>query len=75
MARLIEAIGDKSLSVREMMAAVGLRGRGNFVEHSLAPAVRGGLVEMLHPDKPRHPRQKYRLTDEGRVLLPGAQGR
>lgn len=74
-ARLIEAIGDKSLSVKEMMTAMGLRDRGNFVERSLAPALRGGLVEMLHPDKPRHPRQKYRLTDEGMALLRGARGR
>lgn len=74
-AKLIEAIGDKSLSVKEMMAAMGLRDRGNFVSRSLTPAVSGGLVEMLHPDHPRHPRQKYRLTDAGKSLLRGARGR
>ena len=57
--RLISAIAEKQLSVKEMMAAFGLKDRPNFIEYSLSPAMREGYVRMLYPDSPRHPRQKY----------------
>ena len=63
--RLISAIAEKQLSVKEMIAAVGLRDRPNFIEYSLSPAIREGYVRMLYPDSPRHPRQKYLLTVKG----------
>ena len=63
--RLIVAIGSEEKSVREMMDAVGLKNRPNFIEYSLAPAIAEGLVRMKFPDSPRHPRQKYLLTVKG----------
>ena len=63
--RLIKAIANNRLSVKEMMAAVGLKDRENFMEYSLNPAIKEGFVSMLYPDKPRHPRQKYMLTIKG----------
>ena len=63
--RLISAIAEKQLSVKEIMAAVGLKDRPNFIEYSLSPAMREGYVHMLYPDSPRHPRQKYLLTVKG----------
>ena len=63
--RLISVIAEKQLSVKEMMAAVGLKDRPNFIEYSLSPAMREGYVRMLYPDSPRHPRQKYLLTVKG----------
>ena len=63
--RLIATIGDKEMSVKEMMAAVGLKDRKNFLEYSLNPAIAEGFVRMLYPDSPRHPRQKYLLTVKG----------
>ena len=63
--RLISAIAEKQLSVKEIMAAVGLKDRPNFIEYSLSPAMREGYVRMLYPDSPRHPRQKYLLTVKG----------
>ncbi|WP_368122465.1 Fic family protein [Bacteroides thetaiotaomicron] len=63
--RLIKAIANNRLSVKEMMAAVGLKNRENFMEYSLNPAIKEGFVSMLYPDKPRHPRQKYLLTIKG----------
>ncbi len=67
--RLVKAIGDGRLSVKEMMAAVKLRDRKNFLQYSLAPAMGLGLVQMLHPERPNHPRQKYLLTVKGLALL------
>ena len=63
--RLIEAIGGNQLSVKEMLVAVGLKDRPNFLEYSLSPAINEGYVRMLYPDSPRHPRQKYLLTVKG----------
>ena len=63
--RLISAIAENQLSVKEMMLTVGLKDRPNFIEYSLSPAMSGGYVRMLYPDSPRHPRQKYMLTVKG----------
>jgi len=63
--RLLVAIGTDEKSVKEMMEAVGLKNRPNFLEYSLTPAITEGLVKMKFPNSPRHPRQKYLLTVKG----------
>ena len=67
--RLVEIIGRRRLSAREIMAGIGLKDRENFLEYSLRPAITGQFVQALYPDKPRHPRQKYFLTPKGLMLL------
>ena len=66
--RLVKAIGHLQLSLKEMLAAVSLKDRMNFMEYSLTPAMSEGFVCLLYPDKPRHPRQKYLLTVKGSAL-------
>ena len=66
--QLVEIIGDSQLSLREMMEAVRLKGRDNFLNLYLNPAIQEGLVGQLYPDSPRHPRQKYLLTAKGLAL-------
>ena len=51
------------------MDKIGLKGRDNFLNMYLLPALEGGFIEQTHPDKPRHPNQKYRLTAKGKSLL------
>jgi ATP-dependent DNA helicase RecG len=51
------------------MTAMNLKNRGNFLDNYLNPAVEAGLVVPLHPDQPKHPRQKYLLTEKGKQLL------
>ena len=63
--RLISAIAEKQLSVKEMLVGMGLKDRPNFLEYTLFPAMKEGYVRMLYPDSPRHPRQKYLLTVKG----------
>ena len=63
--RLLVAIGTDEKSVKEMMEAVCLKNRPNFLEYSLTPAITEGLVKMKYPNSPRHPRQKYLLTVKG----------
>ena len=66
--RLVKVIGNKQLSIRQMLEGVDLKDRKNFIEYNLNPAITEGFVRMLYPDKPHHPRQKYLLTKKG-VLL------
>ena len=53
------------MSVKEMLAALALRDRENFLNSYLVPAIKDGFVRSLYPDKPNHPRQKYLLTVKG----------
>lgn len=65
---LIKVIGINQLSVKDMMTGLGLKGRDNFLNLYLMPAIREGYVRMLYPNSPRHPRQKYLLTVKGLAL-------
>ena len=67
--KLVNIIGDRGLSVREMMEGVGLKGRDNFLKLYLNPAISEGYVRLLYPQSPRHPRQKYLLTAKGLEVL------
>ena len=66
--RLIIVVGEQKMSVKEMMAATGLKDGKNFLEYTLNPAINEGWVQMLYPDSPRHPRQRYLLTAKGAML-------
>ena len=66
--KLVEAVGFSQMSVKEMLIALELKDRMNFIGLFLNPAIAKGFVQMLYPDKPHHPRQKYLLTAKG-VLL------
>ena len=67
--RLVLTIGAAKLSIKEIMTAIGLKGRDNFLNLYLNPAIENGFVRLLYPDSPRHPRQKYLLTVKGMMLL------
>ena len=66
--RVVRALGRSEMPIKDLMLAVGLKDRKNFIEYSLNPAIRQGFVQMLYPDSPRHPRQKYLLTVKGQLL-------
>ena len=67
--RLIELIGEHTCSLKEMMGMMELKDRENFLGNYLNPSMEAGLVEPLYPDQPKHPKQKYRLTEQGKALL------
>ncbi len=46
--------------------ALGLKGRDNFENRYLKPALADALNELTLPDKPKSSKQKYRLTEKGR---------
>ena len=66
--RLVQIVGKKELSVKEIMDGIGLKDRKNVLNLYLNPAIAEGYVCLLYPDKPRHPRQKYQLTMKGMAL-------
>ncbi len=66
--RLVQVIGEQESSVKEIMEAIGLKDRKNVMDIYLTPAISEGYVRMLHPQSPRHPRQKYLLTVKGLAL-------
>ena len=67
--RLVAAIGEGKRSVREILGLLNLKDRKNLLEYYIAPACDDGLVSLLYPDTPTHPRQKYVLTVKGLALL------
>ena len=71
-ARLLKVLKCE-MSVLEMMMALKLGGRRNFLEKYLTPATELGLVEMTQPNSPRSPTQKYRLTPKGLAVKVGGK--
>ena len=71
---LINSIGGKELSVDEILEVYKLlykqayKSKWYFKKHTIQPALLEGYVEMIYPDKPNHPKQKYRLTAKGVAL-------
>ncbi len=53
----------------EIQAALELSHEGHFREAYLDPALELGLIERTIPEKPRSPKQKYRLTARGKELF------
>lgn len=70
--RLLKALKGE-MSVLEMMMALKLGGRRNFLEKYLTPSLELGLVEMTQPNSPRSPTQKYRLTPKGLAAKGGGR--
>lgn len=66
--KIVLTIGGSQMSVREMMSAIGLKHRENFLANYLNPAISEGYIRLLYPDSPRHPRQRYLLTAKGMAL-------
>lgn len=66
---LVNTLGKQQLSIKEMLCAMNLKDRENFMENYLSPAIKDGFIVMHYPDNPKHPRQKYLLTEKGLAIL------
>ncbi len=65
---LLLALSNEQLSLKGLMEKVGLKHRPTFIENYINPAVETGILKILYPDKPNHPKQKYLLTAKGLAL-------
>ena len=72
--RLLQVVGERELSVKEIMEGLELKDRKNVLNLYLNPAVSDGYVGLLYPNSPRHPRQKYLLTVKGLALYNDIKG-
>ncbi|MFN3905839.1 MAG: Fic family protein [Acinetobacter junii] len=59
--RLVSAMGQKEYSLTELMSLLGLSHRPTFQQNYLNPAIEAELIERTIPDKPKSPKQRYRL--------------
>ena len=66
---VLNALGSKSLSRKEIYAAIGRNGDSRSFKRNIQPLIDAGLVEMTVPDKPNSKLQKYRLTTKGRAFI------
>ena len=58
--KLLESIGQDTLSGKELMERVEIKHRPTFRQNYLLPAIEQGFIEMTIPDKPNSSKQKYR---------------
>lgn len=69
--QLILSLNNNQLSKKEIieLGKLPCKSRETLEQQYLDPAIKLELVRMLHPDSPRHPNQKYLLTDKGLMVL------
>ena len=59
--RLISVMKQDEYSLAELMQLLGLTHRATFQKNYLNPAIELVLIERTIPEKPKSPKQKYRL--------------
>jgi ATP-dependent DNA helicase RecG len=69
---LLLGIMHGEMTRADLQGALNLKGRANFENRYLRPALAAGLIEMTIPSKPNSRFQRYRLTDAGRRLVTAA---
>ena len=67
--KLLSAIGNNTLSAKEIMEKTGMKDKRNFLKNYIHPAINSGLVLSLYPIGSKSPQQKYYLTDKGKGFL------
>jgi len=67
-AAMLEAAAHGPVSREALQEAAQVKHRELRKDH-LEPALNAGLPERAVPDKPRSPKQRYRITEAGRRLL------
>ena len=59
---------NRELKRSEIQNTLGLKNREHFVLHYIKPAIEQKYIELVNPDSPNHPQQKYRLTEKGKEM-------
>ena len=57
------AMKEEYMTLRDLMALFNLNSIKRFRENYIHPAISDGGLERLYPEQPKHPKQRYRLTD------------
>jgi predicted HTH transcriptional regulator len=72
--RLLLALRKDTVSTAELMVRLKLKSRGALSATYIKPALRDGIVEMLHRDARHTAWQAYRLTEKGLSSLERLNG-
>jgi len=64
---VLKALDGKMLSRKEIFAKIGMNGDSRSFKRHIGPLLIEGFIEMTVPDKPNSKRQRYRLTDSGKL--------
>lgn len=72
---VLKALGNKSLSRKDIFAAIGMNGDSRSFKRHIEPLLKTGLIEMTIPNKPNSRLQKYQLTESGNLFLRKRLGR
>lgn len=67
--KLIKVVGDKTVTVKDMMAMLKLKGADNFRKKYLKSAIKNGYMTLLYPENVTNKGQAYYLTEKGLKLL------
>ena len=67
--KILAAIGDDTLSVRDIMERLNLKGADNFRKLYLYPALECGYILRTEPDNLKSPNQKYYLSEKGKTII------
>lgn len=67
--KIVLAIRGNTVSSREIMASMQLKGGDSFRKRYLYPSIESGYVSMLYPNAPKRRDQAYYLTNKGLQLL------
>lgn len=70
--RLLQTLTAGPLAPSEIQQRLELKHRPTFRANYLRPALERHWIEPTLPDKPNSRLQQYRLTEQGRALLPQA---
>ncbi|NPD92190.1 hypothetical protein HPS56_07470 [Prevotella sp. PMUR] len=62
-------MGDSYMSMRDMADVCDIKDLKHFRESYITPALEEGLIERLYPNQPKHPKQKYKLTETAKKRL------
>lgn len=66
--KLVKVLKTDLKNRDEIMELLQLKHRENTRLTYILPALEGGYITMLYPDKPKSSKQKYYLTDKGKIL-------
>ncbi len=66
---LIMTLRGGEFRATELMQLLELSHKPTFRKNYLTPSLEDGWVERAHPESPRSPNQRYRLTPKGETLL------
>lgn len=66
---LVNAIRENVYSMFDIQRRLNISSRRYVRVEMLTPAIEQGYVLRAYPDKPRHPKQRYYLSEKGLKLV------